>query len=127
MKKKELLQLILDLQKRVSELEKSNSSQQFKVYPPIPEVFIPSVWTVELCSDGGQHQYPFPWHGTVPPACTKCGKSSPASPPYVVTCTSDIQGETFGTDLTKAADWKPRSGPGSKGDECRCGCLDCRC
>ena len=41
---------------------------------PIPPSF-PSVFTPhDPCNDGGFHDYPAPWFGTVPPGCTKCGK-----------------------------------------------------
>jgi len=35
---------------------------------------VPSVWTVDPCTDGGLHDYPFPWNSTSPPSCKKCGK-----------------------------------------------------
>lgn len=32
------------------------------------------------CSDGGYHEYPFPWHSISPAACKKCGKLSESYP-----------------------------------------------
>lgn len=41
-------------------------------YPWIPNPIIgPSSGTLIMCD----HEYPFPWHGTVPSPCKKCGKS----------------------------------------------------
>jgi hypothetical protein len=40
----------------------------------------PNVWTC-------QHEYPSPWFGTVPPACTKCGQ---AALTFLSTYTSDV-------------------------------------
>jgi hypothetical protein len=90
MKKKELLQLIQDLQKRVTQLEKSLSethqvSDQLRpVGPgifPEPTIFIPSVWEYDPCV----HEYPNPWMATIPPSCKKCGKQAPT---WTVTCST---------------------------------------
>ena len=45
-----------------------------------PFVSIPSVWQC-------QHEYPFPWHATIPPNCKKCGQQAPS---YTVTCSDTI-------------------------------------
>lgn len=41
----------------------------------IPPINIPSHWTPSRCLDG-EHNFPSPWLGIVPPSCTKCGWSS---------------------------------------------------
>ena len=28
----------------------------------------------QYCSGGGEHEYPNPWFGPIPPSCKKCGK-----------------------------------------------------
>lgn len=44
-------------------------------YPgaPMPHISLPSVFG-EICSKGGFHTYPNPWHSTSPAPCDKCGK-----------------------------------------------------
>lgn len=70
--KVELLQKIIDAQSQlIQEMRKNN---------PLPVVSIPSVWQVPC-----QHEYPFPWFGTVPPACKKCGQVGQG---YTITSTS---------------------------------------
>jgi len=72
----ELLQKIIDTQAQlIGEMRKT---------VPLPFISIPSVWQVPC-----QHEYPFPWFGTVPPPCNKCGQTQTH---YTVTCTnvSDI-------------------------------------
>lgn len=32
------------------------------------------------CSDGGEHDYPNPWHSILPPHCKKCGKQGESYP-----------------------------------------------
>ncbi len=92
MKKSELFKLILDLQKRVADLEKAQKAPRYNpldIIGPgrLPEVYIPSVWTVDVCVDGKEHTYPVVWHGTIPPACLVCGKQS--QPTYTVTCSTN--------------------------------------
>lgn len=71
----ELLQKIVDTQAQlIQEMRKS---------VPLPYVSIPSVWSVPC-----HHEYPFPWFGTVPPACKKCGQVS--QPGYTITCSDTI-------------------------------------
>jgi hypothetical protein len=79
MKKKELLEMIRQLEKRVDELERKNTNTQF--IPPMPQVFIPSVWEIDPCV----HEYPNPWMATIPPSCKKCGKQAPT---WTVTCST---------------------------------------
>jgi hypothetical protein len=68
----ELLQKIIDTQAQlISEMRKT---------VPLPFVSIPSVWQVPC-----QHEYPFPWFGTVPPACKKCGQIGQT---YTITSTT---------------------------------------
>jgi len=89
MKKSELLKLITDLQERVSRLERDNSKQYpWTINPPInqPWINVPSIWPVDLCTDGGIHEYPYLWGGTTPPPCKKCGKYSSTT---TITCTTD--------------------------------------
>ena len=95
MKKVELLKLIMDLQKRVDQLEKNAANKPIDRMTPIgpglwpsqqPTINLPSIWSVpDLCIDGGQHNYPSPWMGIFPPACNKCGKQGPQ---YTITSTT---------------------------------------
>jgi hypothetical protein len=68
---------------RISEVEKN------RTFTPAPYV-VPYVTTPNIVLNPPlipcQHEYPFPWFGTVPPACRKCGQSQ--SPYYTITCTS---------------------------------------
>jgi len=55
------------------------------ISPPIPpQINIPSVWQHDPCTDGGLHQYDFPWHSTSPQPCKKCGKTLP-QPSWTIT------------------------------------------
>ena len=88
MKKTELLEFIINLQKQVTDLqtkliclEIQLSNKQDKV------VYIPSVWTEPVCPAGGHHEYPFPWHSTSPAPCKKC-HTAPEIPSYTITCTT---------------------------------------
>lgn len=64
---------------RIVELEQSKPFTITLPTVPPTEVFIPSVFT-PVCD----HEYPNPWHGTIPPRCKKCGE--PALAPYTITC-----------------------------------------
>ncbi len=71
----ELLKKIVDTQAQlIQEMRKTN---------PLPIVTIPSVWQVPC-----QHEYPFPWFGTTPPPCKKCGQIS--TPSWTITSTSEM-------------------------------------
>lgn len=81
MKKKELLDMIKRLGEEVSRLQEDladvrrelsylRSSQPISV--PIPMVY-PAPGIFDQCPAGGPHEYPFPWHGIIPPPCRKCG------------------------------------------------------
>jgi hypothetical protein len=85
MKKSELLKLIVDLEKRVRDLENRKQYDPFQPIGPgrLEEVRLPSVWN-SPCKFSGC-TYPLIWHGTVPPPCTVCGQPAPT---YTVTCTS---------------------------------------
>lgn len=78
--KVELLQKIIDTQAQlIGEMRKSN---------PLPIVSIPSVWQSPPLYPGPcQHEYPFPWFGTVPPPCKKCGQTGLG---YTITSTSGL-------------------------------------
>jgi hypothetical protein len=81
MKKKELLEMIRRLEKRVDELEK----RPYITYPQ-PEIFIPTVFgPIDVCTDGGYHDYHSPWWGVTPPPCKKCGKQAPST---TITCST---------------------------------------
>jgi hypothetical protein len=68
----ELLQKIIDTQAQlIGEMRKT---------VPLPFVSVPSTWQAPC-----QHEFPFPWHGTVPPPCTKCGQMAVT---YTITSTT---------------------------------------
>ena len=74
MKKSDLLKLIMNLQDRVAELEKTNTNQQLPWTTP-GQVLQPYIQTIhDPCTDLGYHEYPFPWNAVTPPPCKKCGK-----------------------------------------------------
>lgn len=82
MKKKELLQLIRDLENRVAMLEIQLQGKQDRT------IYVPSIWPSVIggCSAGGACEYPSIWNGTMPAPCNKCGKTpSLTNPPYVIT------------------------------------------
>jgi len=85
MKKRELLQLIRDLENRVALLEIQLQSKQDRM------VYAPSIWTlpIETCPAGGACEYPSIWHGTMPAPCNKC-KRAPTltNPSYTITSTT---------------------------------------
>jgi hypothetical protein len=83
MKKKELLQLIKELQDKVALLEVQMSGKQDR------PGYVPSVWTLNTCPAGGVCEYPFPWHSISPAPCKKCNQvPSITNPPYIVTSTT---------------------------------------
>jgi hypothetical protein len=47
-----------------------------------PPVFVPSFYILDVCPQGGAHEYPQAWWSVSPPACQKCGQVSAAPPPY---------------------------------------------
>lgn len=69
----ELLKKMIDVQAQLI--------QEMRKTTPLPSVSIPSVWIGNPC----QHEYPFPWFGTVPPACKKCGQTGQT---YTITSTT---------------------------------------
>lgn len=80
----ELLKKIIDTQAQlISEMRKTT---------PLPFVSIPSVWQAPC-----QHEYPFPWFGTVPPPCKKCGQVGQG---YTITCTDNTD-----PDANKSGTW----------------------
>lgn len=56
--------------------------------PPQPPIFIPSVFKHDPCSDGGPHEYDFPWYSTNPQPCKKCGKTTPG---LTITSSNDVK------------------------------------
>lgn len=102
MKKKELFDLIKNLENQVlilkSEVDLLKIQLQGKQDRPN---YMPSVWpfaetTPDLCSDGGQHDYPNPWFATIPPSCKKCGKQSLGYTVSYTTTTSCDKEECIG-------------------------------
>lgn len=95
MKKSELLKMIVDLEKRVRDLENRKQYDPFEVIGPgrfESPIRIPSVWTVDRgCIGGAEHSYPLVWHGITPPPCSVCGKAS--QPTYTVTCSTTNNAE----------------------------------
>ncbi len=85
MTKKDLMEMVIRLQDRISKLEDrirmlENNGQT---------VSIPSIWTTDgtdTCIGGGPHDYPTPWFGTIPPNCRKCGKQGQS---FTITCSSN--------------------------------------
>src|SRR5271165_4206622 len=85
MRKADLLKMILDLQERVSKLEKENGHNRQQLWPQQP-IFQPFMGTpVDLCA----HEYPVPWNSVLPAPCKKCGKASPS---YTITCLEGTSG-----------------------------------
>jgi len=78
MKKKELLELIQELQQKIALLEAQMSRKQDY------EIFPSSVWTlpIDICPAGGAHEYPFPQNSTMPVPCKKCNQTTT----YKITC-----------------------------------------
>ena len=68
-------ELILDrlnkMKLEIATLKKQLADRQPFYYPPLPVDYI------NKCNDGGEHEYPSPWHSITPPHCTKCGKQAP--------------------------------------------------
>lgn len=85
MTKKELLEIVLRLQDKVSKLEERieelEKPRPKPIYPwaPIGPGKIdplPIIQPQEMCTDGLPHDYESPWWGTMPPPCKKCGKQA---------------------------------------------------
>ena len=80
MKKKELLRKIEALEKRVLQLEHPDIEKDRLHLPIIQQQpfihTVPYIAIADPCYDGGHHEYPFPWGGTMSPYCKKCGKQS---------------------------------------------------
>ena len=71
---------IIRLQKdKINELELKLFNQPYVPDYPRPEPYSPLPYVVDsgACVDGGLHEYPSPWFGTIPPHCTKCHKQAP--------------------------------------------------
>lgn len=56
--------------------------------PQYPGISIPSVWTVDPCTDGQYHEYDNPWYSTQPQPCKKCGKAT--QPHFTVTSSNTV-------------------------------------
>ncbi len=74
MKKKELLQLIIELQAKVAILETKIANLQPNIITT-PVGLLPFIVTC-------QHEYPSLWGGTTPP-CLKCGQAAPGYPSFI--------------------------------------------
>lgn len=70
----EVLKLLKEISRRLDRLEKRVNPPIRMPYisaPPMPPVY-PAV-----CKDGGPHEYPMPWHSTLPAPCNKYGYTLP--------------------------------------------------
>ena len=67
-KKDEQIDRLIDLVEKLI----LNQQNSYPVYPTTP--------LTGPCINGGQHDYPVPWHGTTPPMCKKCGKQGDSFP-----------------------------------------------
>lgn len=74
-----------ELEKRIAELELlveqkdfliQNLQSQLNQYP----ITVPFQELSDRCSDGGEHDYPNPWHSISPAFCKKCGKQAEQHP-----------------------------------------------
>jgi hypothetical protein len=74
---------------RIGEVERNRN------FLPAPYV-VPYVTTPHIILNPPlipcQHEYPFPWFGTVPPSCKKCGQGQ-QYPYYTITCTNTDLGK----------------------------------
>jgi len=52
---------------------------------PNPPVFVPTFQILDVCPQGGAHEYPEVWMSVSPPACRKCGQASASQPYWTVT------------------------------------------
>jgi len=85
-KKKELLQRIEALEKRIQVLEEHTARviiEKYQIGRPI-QVTVPYTAPADPCA-AGIHDYPQMWGGINPPCCRRCGHSMPNS--YRITCT----------------------------------------
>ena len=67
----ELLDRINKMELDIATLKQQLAHTQPSYYPPLP------VNDFNKCTDGGEHEYPNPWHSILPPHCQKCGKQAP--------------------------------------------------
>lgn len=103
MKKKQLYELILELQKRVAVLEKSTHSHDGRPFTvigdgtkPIEPAYAPFMEAPAWCLTLGQHHtYPLVWNSTTPPACLRCGWLQPQ--PYITYTVSSQDGVNSAT------------------------------
>lgn len=79
----ELLDKVNKMEEEIAELKRKQSEYQQHYYPPLPVV------DVNKCTNGGEHEYPNPWHSILPPHCQKCGKQAPD---YSITYTNHDTG-----------------------------------
>lgn len=86
---KKILKELKELNERVANIELMNLRPQFDVIPYIQE----------LCNDLRPHEYPAIWHGTTPPTCNKCGKSS-NTPNITYVTTSHTTDDEQQTNIT---------------------------
>ena len=123
MTKKELLEIVVRLQDRVNELEKrldELEKQPFISDPFRTPELIPAGPPLgeDLCTDGGYHDYEFPWSATTPPSCKKCGKQAET---FTITCSGDPFDSVIATSSYCTCD-QPPVGHGKESPTCeKCG------
>lgn len=82
-KQVEALEKLLQIKEAIIKEHESKISQleMERLYNPQPFIgrpySAPSVFTADPCSDGGHHDYAYPWFSTSPQPCKKCSKVSP--------------------------------------------------
>lgn len=73
--------------------QQSNTRIFINPQPAYPPTISVPYFHVVRCSDRGEMcVYPFPWHGIIPPSCTKCGAQAAGST-FTVTSTSSHNGD----------------------------------
>jgi hypothetical protein len=80
----------MDLEKKVIELEKLVEQQKTFIDQLIAEKQYKELFNNKDfggCPNGGWHEYPSVWHGTIPPFCKKCGQQAPNFGPVWSTTT----------------------------------------
>lgn len=72
---KEILKKLDELSQKINELEKKvNDLKNRQDVYPIQPINVPFMQEYDQCPQGGQHEYPFPWHSVTAPFCKKCGQ-----------------------------------------------------
>jgi len=52
---------------------------------PQAPILIPTMWTLDVCPQGGAHEYPEAWWSISPAPCKKCGQTMWQQPHFEVT------------------------------------------